>query len=122
MAGHPGREGTIAIIRRQFFWPGLAENVKRFVRNYDICGKSKIWRQKKHGLLQPLPIPATPFSGISIDFMTHLPKTQNDNENLMVVTCRFTGYVILIPLQDLEVKTIMKAFLERVYADHGPPH
>jgi len=120
--GHPGREGTIAILRRQFFWPGLAETAKRFVRNCDTCGKVKVWRQKQQGLLQPLPIAETKWASISIDFMTHLPKTARGNENLMVVTCRFSGDVISIPLPNIETETVVQAFLIHVYAHHGPPY
>jgi transposase InsO family protein len=120
-AGHPGREGTIALLRRQFFWPGLADHVRRFVRNCEVCGRNKIWRQKKHGLLQPLPIPDSPWSGISMDFMTHLPRTLDGCENLLVVTCRFTGELILIPLVNMDVDSVVKGFMCQVYAYHGSP-
>ena len=56
-----------------------------------------------------------------MDFMTHLPLTIKGNTNLLVITCRFTGYVILIPLPDLTVDTITQVFLTRVYVYHGPP-
>jgi hypothetical protein len=57
ICGHPGREGTMAILMRQFFWPGMAQSVRRFVRNYDSCGRNKAWRDRRQGFLKPLLIP-----------------------------------------------------------------
>jgi hypothetical protein len=58
ITGHPGRDATYAILSRRFFWPGAAKDVRRFLRNCTICGRSTIWRDTKHGLLKPLPIPS----------------------------------------------------------------
>ena len=118
--GHPGRDGTIEVLRRQFYWPRIGSDMKRFVRNCDVCGRSKIWRQKKHGLLRPLPIPERPWAGISIDFMTHLPSSK-ECTNLMVITCRMTGNLILAPLRELTTETVANEFLWVFYRHHGPP-
>ncbi|KAL2888509.1 retrovirus polyprotein [Ceratocystis lukuohia] len=118
ISGHGGRDATAAALRRQFFWPGLDNDVKRLVRNCDWCGRTKPWREKLHGLLKPLPIPNQPWQGISMDFMTHLP---GETENLLVVTCRLTGNVILVPLVDIETETVIKAVITHVYAHHGTP-
>ena len=58
--GHRGRDETIIILCRQFYSPGLAYDVRRFVHNCDICGRTKIWRQRKNGLLRPLTVPDRP--------------------------------------------------------------
>jgi hypothetical protein len=57
VTGHPGRDTTYAILSRRFFWPGATKLVRQFLRNCDICRRSTIWRDTKHGLLKPLPIP-----------------------------------------------------------------
>ncbi|KAI0991170.1 hypothetical protein K3495_g17017, partial [Podosphaera aphanis] len=57
VTGHPGREVTLAILTRNFFWPQQYKDVRQFVRNCHVCGRSKIWRQSKQGLLRPLPVP-----------------------------------------------------------------
>jgi hypothetical protein len=55
--GHPGRDSTGAILARQYFWPRMYEDVRRFVRNCDACGASTPWRDRRQGFLKPLPIP-----------------------------------------------------------------
>ena len=37
IGGHPGREVTAALMMRQFFWPNMLADVRRFVRNCDNC-------------------------------------------------------------------------------------
>lgn len=121
ICGHPGRESTLAITQRQFFWPGLTSFVRRFLRNCHICGKGKIWRQRKRGLLQPLPIPARAWTGISTDFMTDLPPTRTGATNMLIITCRLTGNVILEDLVTIDTPTVADAFLKCFFRHHGFP-
>jgi len=57
VAGHFGQEKTIAIVTRDFYWKGLAEWIKDYVRSCDECEHSKSPRHAKYGLLQPLEVP-----------------------------------------------------------------
>ena len=41
LTGHPGREGTAAVLSRQFFWPNMLRDVRRFVRNCDVYRRMK---------------------------------------------------------------------------------
>lgn len=54
--GYPGREVTLNILSRDFYWPRMNRMVWQFVRNCDVCGRTHVWRDKKRGFLKPLPI------------------------------------------------------------------
>ena len=41
MGGHVGINNTMAKIKTQFFWPGMAEDVANFCRSCDICQKQR---------------------------------------------------------------------------------
>lgn len=87
ITGHPGRDSTYAILSRNYFWPGASLMVRIFCRNCDVCGRSHVWRERKKGLLLPLPIPDCFHSELSIDFMTDLPaQSKNDPRFLMAIT------------------------------------
>jgi hypothetical protein len=73
---HPGREGLYAILARQYYWPGMGDNVRQFVRNCDSCAANKAWRTRRQGFLKPLPIPDRVWSEISIDFIVDLPESE----------------------------------------------
>lgn len=109
VTGHPGRDSTLAIINRNFFWPGMSRDVRKFCRNCDVCGRSHVWRERKRGLLRPLPIPDIFNSEIAIDFMTDLPaKTATDPRYMMVIVDRLKGSVALEEMK-IEILVMKKS-------------
>lgn len=42
LTGHPGRNSTLAILSRTFYWPGMSQMVRKFCRNCDVCGRSHV--------------------------------------------------------------------------------
>ena len=57
LTGHPGRNTMYSIMARNFYWPEISADIRRFVRNCDKCGANQVWRDCRQGLLKPLPIP-----------------------------------------------------------------
>ena len=55
--GHVCLARTLDMLKRHFYWPGCSSDVRRYIRNYYPCQRSKAPRDKANGLLQPLPIP-----------------------------------------------------------------
>ena len=52
-----------------------------------------------------------------MDFITDLPESDG-NRHLMVVTDRLSKDVILIPLHDLTINTVVNAFVTHVTAHY----
>jgi hypothetical protein len=73
LAGHVGYDKTIHKARKDFFWLGMKSDVKRFIRECDICQRVKAENVSPVGLLQPLPILKRPWLSISMDFIEGLP-------------------------------------------------
>lgn len=121
-AGHPGREGTLAIVARSFYWPGQSQLVRRFVANCDVCGRGHIWRQSKRGFLKPLPIPDRPRSHLAMDFITDLPATGPSNATyIWVIVDRLTKAVTLEAMDTMEAEACARRFLQCHYRFHGMP-
>jgi transposase InsO family protein len=120
LSGHPGREITRDLIAREYMWPGLSQDVRRFVRNCETCGKGKIWREQKRGLLKPLPIPDRPWQELAMDFITGLPKSQGATA-ILAITDRLTKAGILIPMKKMESEDVAEALLTHVFSHHGLP-
>lgn len=83
-AGHVGRERTISLIQRCFFWPILRRDASRFVARCRICQVSK-GTASNAGLYRPLPVPSRPWATISMDFVLGLPRTQRGFDAIFVV-------------------------------------
>lgn len=121
LSGHPGAEITTSLFNRQFFFPGSVNYIRRFVRNCQVCGRTAIWTEKKRGLLKPLPIPMRIWREISMDFITDLPKTSNNETVCLVITDRLSKGVILIPLSSFTALDVAKAFIKHFIPYHGIP-
>lgn len=121
LSGHPGREITYALIARQFFWPGMSKDIRRFVENCDGCGRNKAWRSRRQGFLKPLPIPDRIWSEISMDFITDLPNSQGCT-NMIVITDRLSKGVIADGLQNIDAESVMKWFIKNYLPYHFLPN
>jgi transposase InsO family protein/predicted aspartyl protease len=118
--GHPGRDNTAQILGRQYFWPRMSEDVRRFVRNCDVCGRTRSWRDKRQGFLKPLPIPSQIWKEISIDFIVDLPES-NGCTNLLVITDRLSKGILCDGLPDISAETLAKWFVRAYYRHHYLP-
>jgi hypothetical protein len=47
LAGHPGKNVVIGLMACRYFWPGMTDNVKQFVRNCHACGRNTVWRDRR---------------------------------------------------------------------------
>jgi hypothetical protein len=122
LTGHPGREGTVATLGRDYFWPGMYKQVRRFLRNCDICRRKTVWRHHKKGFLKPLPVPDRFWSELSIDFMTHLPQeAPEDPSYLMVITDRLSKAVTLEAMSTMSAEACAERFVSAHWRFHGFP-
>ena len=120
IAGHPGREQTYSFVARNFFWPNMSQDIRRFVRNCNVCGRSKAFRDQRKGLLKPLPIPVRPWQEISMDFVTDLPESEGCRD-ILVITDRLTRGVILEGVIDMTAETLARTVIQNVVRRHGFP-
>ncbi len=91
----------------------------RTVTMCDTCSRSKIPRHRPYGLLQPLLIPETPWTSISMDFIVDLPKSKSF-DSVFVVVDRLTNMAHFVPCNKTIIgKEMARLFLENVYKYHG---
>lgn len=121
LTGHPGRAQLYALVAREFYWPNMSNDIKRFVRNCDRCGSNRIWRERRQGLLKPLPLPDRIWREISIDFITDLPES-NGCTNIMVITDRLSKGTIFEPMAEISAEAVAERFIQIFYRHHGFPH
>lgn len=118
--GHPGREETYATLARDYFWPRMSQDVRRYIRNCGVCGRTKPWREQKHGLLKPLPVPDQPWRDITIDFITGLPESEG-HTNIAVVTDKLTKAVVFEGMGSITAEDTAWMLIRRVISQHGIP-
>ncbi|MBW0576630.1 hypothetical protein O181_116345, partial [Austropuccinia psidii MF-1] len=84
LAGHPGQEKTLKLVKRDFHWSGMTQFIKDYVSSCQQCSRNKNIHHKKFGLLKPLPIPNGPWICLSMDFITQLPLSKSFDSILVI--------------------------------------
>ena len=54
VAKHFGRDKTLELMERNYYWPNMEERIQNYVRTCDACQGNKTVRQKKYAKLVPL--------------------------------------------------------------------
>ncbi|CAI5468601.1 unnamed protein product [Closterium sp. Yama58-4] len=121
-AGHFGSNKTLAGIAKYYYWPRMAADVQQFVTSCDTCQRMKSSKQKKAGLLQPLPIPEQPWQVVSLDFITGLPSTSRGHDSILVVIDKFSKMGHFIPTNaTATAEATARLFFDRIITIHGIP-
>jgi len=108
-------------ISQQFFWKGLRNDVKKFVKSCMICQQAKNDHVHPSGLLQPLPIPQQILEDLSMDFIVGLPISKGFSVILVVVD-RLSKFGYFIPLKaEFTSVSVAEAFIQNVVKLHGIP-
>ena len=87
---HPGGTKMYQDLRRQYYWSGMKRHVGDFVRRCLTCQQVKAEHQKPVGLLQPLEMAEWKWEHVTIDFVTHFPRTQQKHDAVWVIVDRLT--------------------------------
>ncbi|GJP86404.1 hypothetical protein CLOP_g16428 [Closterium sp. NIES-67] len=96
-AGHFGSNKTLTGIAKHYYWPHMADDVQKFVTSCTTCQPVKSSKQKKAGLLQPLPVPEQPWQVVSLDFITRLLTTTSGHDAILIVIDKFSKMGHFIP-------------------------
>ncbi|GJP78217.1 hypothetical protein CLOP_g8547, partial [Closterium sp. NIES-67] len=121
-AGHFGSNKTLTGIAKHYYWPHLAEVVQKFVTSCDACQRMKSSKQKKAGLLQPLPVPEQPWQVVSLDFITGLPPTTSSHDAILVAIDKFSRMGHFIPTHTkARTGETAQLFIRYIISQHGIP-
>ena len=92
--GHSGQYRMLELLKRTYWWPGLKEDVKKYMQGCFKYQQNKVQHQRKTGKLHPLEIPKGPWQEISIDMIEPLPNS-NGMDAILVIVDRFTKMIRL---------------------------
>jgi len=113
MGGHGGQWKTAEMVTRNFWWPGVTREVKRYVEGCDACQHNKNRTEQPAGKIMPNSIPDKAWTYISADFITKLLLVQGYDSILGVVD-RFTKMAHFVPTTE---KTMAEG-LARLFRDN----
>jgi len=119
--GHGGQWKTVELVTRNFWWPGVTKEVKRYMEECDFCQRNKNCIEQLAGKLMPNSIPEKPWTYILVDFITKLPLAQG-YDTILVVVDQLTKIVHFIPTTErTSAKGLARLFRDNVWKLHGLP-
>jgi len=84
VGGHGGQWKMVKLVTRNFWWPGVMKEVKRYMEGCDSCQQNKNQVAAPVGKLMPNEAPEKPWMHITADFITKLPLAQGYDAILVV--------------------------------------
>ncbi|CCO36736.1 hypothetical protein RSOLAG1IB_12395 [Rhizoctonia solani AG-1 IB] len=120
MAGHPGRQRTLELLSRAYYWPGIWADVYLHVDGCETCQRIRLPKAKLIPA-QPLEVPSRPWQHVSYNMITDLPK-DGSYDCILVIVDSFTKFVVLVPVsKKLKAPELAEIFLNRVWKQYGLP-
>ena len=83
--GHLGRCKTYELLSRNYWWPGISNDVKKYVTGCNTCQRMKNCLQQPYGPLLPNSVPGSPWKIITVDLIIQLPESDSFNAIIVVV-------------------------------------
>ncbi|GJU22125.1 putative reverse transcriptase domain-containing protein, partial [Tanacetum coccineum] len=86
---HPGDNKMYYDLRDRYWWSGMKKDIIVYVSKYLTCLKVKAEHQRPSGLLQQLEIPEWKWEGMTMEFVTKLPRTSSGHDTIWVLRTWF---------------------------------
>ena len=116
--GHLGRDRTIDLVKKRFFWPGMVSEIERWVLNCKLCILRK--RPNTTECAPLVNIKTThPMELVCMDFLTLEPS--HGFENVLVITDHFSKFAQAIPTKSQTAVTTARVLFEHFIVHYGIP-
>jgi len=111
----------LELVKRNYWWPGIKEDVKKYMQGCIKYQQNKVQYQRKSGKLHPLEILQGPWQEISIDIIEPLSRF-NGMDAIIVIVGRFTMMIQLkTTIMNISSEGIAKIYRDEVWKLHRIP-
>ncbi len=118
--GHPGKNGTIELVSRYYWWPRMGGFITSYVEGCDKCQR---YRKDLHpkALIHPQEVPEGPWQIIGVDLIGPLPTSRGKDAILNIVD-HYTKQIHLFPVTtQITADGVASIYFEQVFPLHGIP-
>ena len=118
--GHPGQWKTLKLITQEYYWPGIMEFVKAYIKGCTTCQTTKI-RPPVKVPLKPTEIPEGPWEIITMDFITDLPTSKGYDSILTVINCHSKAIILSFCNKTIIAEQTSQLLVDNVWKCMGFP-
>ena len=100
----------------------MKRHVGEFVRRCLTCQQVKAEYQKPPGLLQPLEVAEWKWEHVTMDFVTHLPRTQQRHDAVWVIVDQLTKSAHFLAVRmTFTLERFYRLYMREIVQLHGVP-
>jgi hypothetical protein len=112
---HSGRDSTVQRVQQVYFWIGMTEDIKNFIKSCDYCQKFK---SNSHPVRPPLglfEVPKGPTEILGIDLIGPLPVTDSGYSYVLTGVDHFSKRGFAHPLKSKKSVEVCSRLKEEIY-------
>jgi RNase H-like domain found in reverse transcriptase/Reverse transcriptase (RNA-dependent DNA polymerase)/Integrase zinc binding domain len=119
--GHAGVTRMMKTVQKHYTWPGLAQDVKEYVKSCEACQRFKYQVPAK----EPMVVTTTATEALSkvfLDLIGPFPKDEREGwVYALTIQCELSKYLVTVPLRNKEASTVARALVENFILIFGIP-
>ena len=119
--GHLGIESNTSLLRDQFYWPTMIEDIEHYIKSFLRCLRFKTQPEKAE--LNPI-IATRPLELVHIDYLTIKPPANSKSDkdvNVLIITDRFTRYAQAHITSSQKAPVVAKTLWDNFFVHYGFP-
>lgn len=120
LAGHYGADKTYRKIANRYYWSGMRQYIKSYIKNCLECQRYKPSNQKPAGLLQTTSM-SQRFEVVSFDLFGPLPPTKDGETWILIVEDVASRWVELFALTSATAENCALTLINEVFLRYGVP-
>ena len=120
ISGHLGFTRCYEKLSLRYFWPTMSADLSNFIKTCNSCLSNKVSREKRYGLLKPIPIPTTIFERISSDICGIYPETMRGNKYIINCIDHYSKWAELKAIPNQNAEETVK-FFEEIFCRFSSP-
>ena len=122
-AGHMGAEKTTSLIRREYLWLSMVNDVKEYCKSCIACAHSHPAPSRPSVPFTVTSQPQERWQDIAMDIKGPFGKkpTNNGNRYVLVVVDLLTRAAEMIPIPNKSAKTVASGLIRNVFCRRGIP-
>ena len=109
------------LIKRNYWWPGICNDVQKYIQGYQECQQNKVQHMKKVVPLHPLSVPKTPQEEISINIIGPLLRSKDKDAILVVVDQFFKMIRLVATMTSISSDEVARIYWDDIWKIHGIP-
>lgn len=127
-AAHHGIFKTTRHVLRYYTWPGVTEDIKRYIGECQECQRINPGRERRQGLLKPYVVTRRG-QLVAMDYFGPLPSTRNRKVYVLVIVDHLTKFIVATATTTNTAEETVRAmhsafcqfgFPEALLSDNGP--